>query len=147
MASNIFGNSSEKLQTEVKDKVDTHSKAILTVVEHQKDIESTVDLLSEKFDMLDQNSIKDFRKIFNDMKAIRTDLRDLKQEIEGIKEFNSKMTKQIKLMSTRDEVDKLEKYIDLWNPMGFVTRDELEENRKKIVGELKGIIEEFMKEE
>ena len=77
---------------------------------------------------------------------MKSSVRDLKQEIEEIKEFNSKMSKQIKLMSTRDEVAKLEKYIDLWEPMNFVTKEMLDESQKKTKKEIQKIIEDFLKQ-
>ncbi|MDA3856375.1 MAG: hypothetical protein PF569_09020 [Candidatus Woesearchaeota archaeon] len=146
MSSNIFSSGGEKEKTEFKDKVDTHSKAILTVVERQKDLESSLDIVNEKIELIDHNSIKNFKKIFNDMNIIRTDLRDLKEEVADIKDYNSKITKQLKLMSTKDEVTKLEKYIDLWDPMNFATKDDLEKISKRTINELKKILHEFLKE-
>ena len=145
MSSNIFGGGGEKAHEEFKEKVDTHSKALITVVERQKDLESSVDLLGEKLELVDHNSVKNFKKIFNDMKSIRDDLRDLKTDLTSLKDYNVKITKQLKIMTTKDEVMKLEKYIDLWNPMDFMTRQEVEEMNKKTINELKKIIEGFLK--
>lgn len=145
MANNIFGGSADKAQDEFKEKVDVHSKAILAVTQRQKDLESATDLLNEKIEMLDHNAISNFKKITEDIKSIRAELRELHEEIGTLKDFNSKMGKQIKLMAPRDDVAKLEKYIDLWEPMNFVTRDELEESQKKLIAGLKKVIEDFMK--
>ncbi len=145
MTNNIFGGGDEKLQSEFKEKVDTQTKALLGMVQRQKDLESSIDLLDEKIELLDHNSIKNFKKVNQDMKNIKSDLRELKSEIEIIKEFNDKVKKQLKLMSTRDEVAKLEKYIDLWNPMNFITREELEEFHQKVKDDLQNIVEEFLK--
>ena len=146
MANNIFGNQAggEKKGDAFQNKVDTHSKAILTVIERQKDVESSLDLLNEKLELVDHNSIKNFKKIFNDVKAIRSDVREVKQELKKIQEYNTRISKQMSLFTTKDEVTKLEKYIDLWNPMGFVTRDELEENNKKQIDTLKEIVKKFL---
>jgi len=145
MTSNIFSSDGGKPQEEFKEKVDTHSKAILGVIGRQKDIESSIDLIDEKIELLDHNSIKNFKLVFNDIKSIKTTLRELKQEIDTIKEFNSKVSKQIKLMSTVDEVAKLEKYIDLWDPMNFVTQEMLANSEKKTKENIKKIIEDFLK--
>jgi predicted nucleic acid-binding Zn-ribbon protein len=144
MANNIFGGNNEKTQNEFKEKVDTQSKAILTVVERQKETENSIDLIREKIELLDHNTIKNVKKIFNDIKSVRDEIKDLKSEIKEIKEFNSKVQKQLRLTTTKDEVDKLSKYIDLWQPMDFVTRDELEDFRSKIKKDLEKIIERFM---
>ena len=112
MTNNIFGGGDDKNSSEFKEKVDTQTKALLGLVQRQKDLESSIDLLDEKIELLDHNSIKNFKKANQDMKNIKTDMRDLKSEVENIKEFNDKVRKQLKLMSTRDDVTKLEKYID-----------------------------------
>ena len=144
MSTNIFGGGDEKAHAEVKEKVDTHSKAILTVVEQQKEIESNFDLLNEKIELLDHNSIKNFKKLNDDIKHIRADLRDLKQEVESLREFNVKVSKQLKLMTTKDEVVKLERYIDLWNPMEFITREELKRRNDEMKEEFKKVVTEIM---
>lgn len=142
MAGNIFGadNKSEEFAT----KVDTHSKAILTVTQRQKDLEGKLDLIDEKIELLDHNSISNFKKVFNDIKSLRTEILELKEEIKTIKEFDSKVAKQLKLMTTKDEVMKLEKYIDLWNPIEFVTREEYTKGKEEFINILKKIIEEFL---
>lgn len=143
MSSNIFGNS-DKNSDEFKEKVDTHSKGILALTQRQKDLESALDLASEKIELLDHNSILNFKKLRNDVKALSSDILSIKQEIESIKEFNSKVTKQLRLMTTKDEVTKLEKYIDLWNPIEFVTREEYTKGKEEFVSILTKIVEEFL---
>ena len=143
MGSSIF-NSDDKSKQEFASKVDVHSKALLSVTQRQKDLESTLDLLDEKIELLDHNSISNFKKIFSDIKALRTEIVDLRAEIDSMKEFDSKVSKQLKLMTTKDEVMKLEKYIDLWNPMDFVTREEHVKEKEEFVAILKKIIEEFL---
>ena len=69
--------------------------------------------------------MKNFKELFMDIKTIRDDIRDFRKDLSEVKEFSSKITKQFKLVASRDDVVKLEKYIDLWNPMDFITRTEL----------------------
>jgi hypothetical protein len=143
MGNSIFGDSKDE-NNEAFTKIDTHSKAILTVTQRQKDLESKIDLLGEKIELLDHNSISNIKKINSDIKSLRTDMRDLTQDLEELKSFNSKVKKQLGLMTTKDEVKKLEKYIDLWNPMTFVTREELKKNKEDTVEMIKEIIGEFL---
>ena len=147
MANSIFSGGDKQQQNEFKEKVDTHSKALLTVVERQKDLENSLDLINEKIELLDHNTIKNVKKVFNDLKTAKDDVRDLKHEIKELKEFNVKVQKQLALMTTKDEVEKLEKYIDLWQPMDFVTRQELGDFRSKIKSDIEKIIEKFLEEE
>jgi predicted RNase H-like nuclease (RuvC/YqgF family) len=143
MGSSIFGDSKDE-NSEAFTKIDTHSKAILIVTQRQKDLESKLDLVSEKIELLDHNSISNIKKINSDIKSLRTDMRDLTTNLEELKSFNSKVKKQLSLMTTKDEVKKLEKYIDLWNPMTFVTRQELKKNKEDTVEMIREIIGDFL---
>lgn len=145
MSNNIF-NSGDKKSEKFEEKFETHSKSLINVIERQKDLESSLDLASEKLELLDHNSIKNFKKISNDVKHIRDEMHDIKEDIQNLKDFNSKMQKQIKLMASSDEVTKLEKYIDLWDPMDFVTREEFDLYKQNFKKELQKIIEEFLHE-
>jgi len=146
MVNNIFSSSDSKKEeeTEFKEKFDTHSKALLDVIQRQKALESTLDLTNEKIELLDHNSIKNIKQIKVETKDLRTDILELRSEIQEIKSFNSKALKQLKITSTKDEVTKLERYIDLWNPMNFVTREELKADhdkfKKELIDELKKIL-------
>lgn len=146
MSSNIFNNNNKE-DTHFAEKVDTHTKTILTIIQRQKDIESSLDLMGEKIELIDHNSVKNFKKDHNNIKNLRDDIKDLKETLEELKGFNIRMKKQMKLMATSDEVKKLEKYIDLWNPMDFVTRDEMDEFREKIKCDLTSIVEKFIDSE
>ena len=146
MTNNIFS-SGPKPEEQFAEKVDTHTKTLLSIIQRQKDLESTVDLMNDKIELLDHNSVKNSKASFNDLKSVRNDLKELKEEIANMKELTSKMIKQLKLMSTADEVAKLEKYIDLWNPMEFVTRQELEKYSEDIKKDLTETIEKYLKED
>jgi hypothetical protein len=138
--------SSKKPEVQMQEKVDSHTKTILTVVERQKDLESSMDLMSEKLELQDHNNIKNFKSLFSDIKQIREELREIKNDINTIKEFNSRLAKQLRIVATKSEVQKLEKYIDFWNPIGFTTREELEQSRIKTIEEIKKIVENFVQE-
>ncbi len=157
MGSNIFGND-DKEKHEFNEKVNSHAKAILTVVERQKDLESSLDLLNDKIEMLDHNSVKSFKDISIEIKSIKEDLKEIKFELNSMKEFSKKISKQLKLVASKDEVKKLEKYIDLWNPMDFMTREEvyssMEDNKsynklitKKNLEEFEERVKKEMKDE
>lgn len=146
MTGNIFS-TGPKPEEQFAEKVDTHTKTLLSIIQRQKDLESTVDLINEKLELIDHNNVKNTKSNFNDIKSIRTDIKELREEIATLKELTSKVVKQMKLMSTSDEVAKLEKYIDLWNPMDFVTRQELEKYSDDVKKDLIKVIEEHLKDE
>ena len=149
MSNSIFGGEENKKKNsqEFQSKVDTHSKALVTVTQRQKDIESSLELLTEKIDMIDHNTVKDFKQIHNEQKQLKDEINDIKADIKKLKEFNEKISKQLKLFATKDDVQKLEKYIDLWNPLDFVTRDEMKQSQEETLDKLKTIIEKVIEDE
>ena len=143
MPTNIFSGD-DKNKKEFSDKIDTHSQALLSMTQRQKDLELKIDLADEKIELLDHNSISNFKKISADIKSLRTDILSLRHDINSIKEFNMRVSKQLRIMTTKDEVAKLEKYIDLWNPIEFLTREEHDKSKEEFIGILTKIIEEFL---
>ena len=141
--SNIF-QKSDNSQNNFKDKIDTQTKAILNVIQRQKDIENEIDILSQKADLSSTTTSENSKKFFRDIKNLRDDNLEIKRELQSLKNFNRKLLSQLKLFTIKDETKKLEKYINLWNPLGFITKDELNDFKKKQKDELKKIIKEFM---
>lgn len=143
-----FGSNSHEISTqEIMTKVDTHSKALVSIVERQKDLEGKVEITGDKIEMLDHNIIKELRSINQDIKHLRDEIHDLKHEMEMIKEFESKVKRQFKIVTTKDEVQRLERYIDLWNPMQFATKSELIDIRDDIITHITQEIEKFLHED
>lgn len=139
-----FGSDTSNQSQELQSKVDIHSKSLVSVVERQKDLENKIDIMDEKIELLDHNSIREIKKLSSDIKHLRDEIHDIKADLEQIKEFQIKVKKQFKITSTKDEVQKLERYIDLWNPMQFATREELLDMRDKIIGHLSEDIKKFL---
>lgn len=139
-----FGSDSTQATQDLQTKIDTHSKALVSIVERQKNLESKVDIADDKIELLDHNVIKEVKSINQDIKHLRDEIHDVKDELEIIKEFQSKVKKQFKIMTTKDEVQKLERYIDLWNPMQFATHDQLLETKDKIISSITTEIEKFL---
>ena len=141
-----FGGDGSNQSQELQSKVEIHSKSIVSVVERQKDLENKIDIIDEKIELLDHNSIREIKKVANDIKHLRDEIHDIKADMEEIKEFQLKVKKQFKISVTKDEVKKLERYIDLWNPMQFATREELLDLKESIISHLKTDIENFLYE-
>ena len=142
----VFG-SDQTANQDLLQKVDTHSKALVSIIERQKDLESKVEIVDEKVELLDHNIIKEIRTLNQDIKHLRDEIHDLKHSVEMFQEFQSKVKKQFKITATHDEVQKLERYIDLWNPMQFATREEMLDMKEHIINFLADKIEEFLDDE
>ena len=59
------------------------------------------------------------------------EITELKRSIEEIKEKIELIIREIPNLAAKDELDVLKKYIQMWEPLNFVTRDELDKRLKE----------------
>ncbi len=97
-------------------------------------LESKYSLFGERLLVVNQNMIEEYRRIMRDVKAIQSNLSEMKKEVFYLKEVLSDFNKEFDMFARKDSVKVLEKYINLWNPMNFVTEKEVIEIIRREVG-------------
>ena len=88
-------------------------------------MESKYNLIGERLLIVNQNMIEEYKKIIKDMKIITSDLNEMKAEIAEIKSVIKNVVSELGLFAKKDEVKVIDKYLNLWSPMNFVTEDQL----------------------
>jgi signal transduction protein with GAF and PtsI domain len=101
-------------------------------------LEGKYNVLGEKLLVVNQNMIEEYKKIINELKTKEQDVTELKREIENLKEILRQIVKEIDSFAKKEHVNVLEKYINLWNPLKFVTDQEVNELIKKQLEQKKG---------
>ncbi len=81
--------------------------------------------LQSKTQLTEQNIISRNRHITIEMKALNSEINDIKKGINEIKERILSIINELKVTSKKEDVKILEKYINLWEPVNFVTRNEV----------------------
>lgn len=81
----------------------------------------------------EQNMLGKNKVFSTDIRTLTSDIGDMKQEIAEIKEKIIELVKELREAAKRDEVKVLEKYINFWNPVKFVTQNEVEDIVKEII--------------
>lgn len=89
-------------------------------------IESKVNNLRREFDIMKTDSSHKHEKLNKEFKTINADLMELKREQEKTGEKMDLIIKELKVTAGKEELMTLKKYIDLWNPMNFVTQRDVE---------------------
>jgi len=140
MGGSLFSGGKKEVE-EFSKEVNIHAKAIFTLAERQKQIENDYELVNEKLDLLEHNLTEIEKKENKDIKSIREEIKEIKLTLDKLKDFSLKVKKELEVIARKDEVEVLKKYIDLWNPMNFATREEIEKVRDEIIE----VIEEFLK--
>ncbi|MBW2976863.1 hypothetical protein KY347_05445 [Candidatus Woesearchaeota archaeon] len=81
----------------------------------------------------EQNMLSKNKAFSTDIRTLNSDVRDINKEISEIKERIIDMVKELKESAKREEVKVLEKYLDYWSPIKFVTQNEVEEVVREIL--------------
>jgi len=81
----------------------------------------------------EQNMLEKHKVFATEIRTVTSDMGDIKQEIAEIKEKIIELIKAMQEAATRDQVKILEKYINFWNPVNFVTHNEVEDLVKESI--------------
>ena len=91
-----------------------------------KGLESKVNNLLREVDLIKNDFIKKSNNLREEIKTSNDDLMDLKKEQERLLQKMDIIIKELKNTAGKEEVMFLQKYLDLWSPMHFVTQQDLE---------------------
>lgn len=125
----IFGGrdeSSPNVVSDIAGQVNNVSRTLKT-------LEDKYTTLRKKAQVTEQNMIVNDKKMIVDLKVANSEILELKTELNDLREKLTLLIKELKMTATKEEVKVMEKYIAYWEPLNFVTRDEL----NKILSERK----------
>jgi hypothetical protein len=66
-----------------------------------------------------------YKTLNNEMHTIKKDLKEIKETMETIKETNRNLIKEMSFFARKEQLKVLEKYINMWNPLNFITKEEV----------------------
>lgn len=97
--------------------------------------------LRKKTQMIEHNILSNHKKVLTEMRFMNEEIADLKKEIIGLKTKLATFAHELSETAKKEDFSVLERYINLWEPVNFVTRNEVERVIKDILEE-KGIIKD-----
>lgn len=80
--------------------------------------------IRKKTQITDQNLLEFEKSMKNDLRSLNQDLLDIKRSVSEINENLTLMSSELAKAVKQSEFRVLEKYVDMWQPMNFVTKDE-----------------------
>lgn len=89
-------------------------------------LESKYNLLAEHVLTINRNMIDEYKNLTEDLKTVSKQFKELKIEIEKIKTTVKSFANEFDFFAKKQDLKVLEKYINLWNPMEFITNKELD---------------------
>ncbi len=89
-------------------------------------LESISTDLDRRIQVTEKNVLNERKRLLTEIKTINSDVIELKKVIEDIKHKMDLVVNDLKNFASKDELAVIKKYIEFWEPLNFVTRNEVE---------------------
>jgi len=103
-----------------------YSQDFIQISRRLKVMEEGLSNLRKKILMNEQNDLSRYKKILLEEKTTLTELKELKKEIESMKIIIKEVISELKNSARKTDLDVFKRYIDMWNPINFVTENTVE---------------------
>ncbi len=90
-------------------------------------LEGKYNLTRERMLVINQNMLDHYKKVTSDVKSMGEDITEIKDSMNLLKDTLKSIVKELKLLARKEELKVLEKYINMWNPLNVITKEEVEE--------------------
>lgn len=88
--------------------------------------------LSSKSQFVEQNMLRDAKEISDELSIINETTMELKRDIADLNEKLLKLVEEMKDTVKKNEFNVLAKYLNFWQPLNFLTREEAEKLLKDL---------------
>lgn len=102
-----------------------------------KSVESKVIILRRELEVIKNDSARRMREIDTEMRSAASEVTGLKRELAKTNERLGLVIKELKLTAGKDELMTIKKYLELWNPIKFTSKEEVERMIEDKMEELK----------
>lgn len=106
-------------------------QTVVEIVNRIRVLESKYSQLGERVLVINQNMIGGYKNAMKEIRAVEENIKDIKTDINKIKSILKHLTEEASDFAKKDSLKVLEKYINLWNPLNFVTETDV----KRIIKE------------
>lgn len=89
-------------------------------------VEESVSNLRRKTTLDEENGLREFKHIRSEIDRIDEQVKDLKRTMIMMREDISKIIKELQNSAKKEEFLTLQKYVDIWKPIQFVTQEEVD---------------------
>ena len=89
-------------------------------------LEERYSQVRKKSQFTEENMLNDTKEIFNDINVLNETIAELKTSIAEIGDKLFKLGEEVSQGVSKAELNVISKYLDFWQPLDFVTRQEVE---------------------
>ncbi|MBS3118587.1 hypothetical protein J4417_02780 [Candidatus Woesearchaeota archaeon] len=102
-----------------------------------KSVESKVIILRRELEVIKNDSARRMRELDTEMRSAASEVTGLKRELAKTNEQLALVIKELRLTAGKDELMAVKKYLELWNPIKFTSKEEVGRMIEDRVEELK----------
>lgn len=113
----------------------SEEQTVIELTNRLRVLESKQTLFSERLLVVNQNMIEEYKRLLKEIKAIDMDIKDVKKDLNNVKTILKHLTEEASNFAKKDSLKVLEKYINLWNPLTFVTEKDVENIVRRVIEE------------
>ena len=131
--SGLFGKKEEEVGPSVSDLLGQVSG----VARRLRILESRYTDLSRKAQVTEKNMLAERKRFTSEIKTLDSDILEIKRDLNDIKTKMDMIIGELKNFAAKEDIEAIRKYVELWEPVNFVTRDEVEKIVKETLEESK----------
>lgn len=82
--------------------------------------------LRKKLLVVEQNMLTHHKKAMTELKALQSDFLESKRTMMSVEDKIITIIKELRLTARKEDIDVMKRYIELWDPVKFVTSERVE---------------------
>jgi DNA repair exonuclease SbcCD ATPase subunit len=111
------------------------SETVLNIAARVKLLEQKTDNLRGHLELIDGSLIEKHKSVISEIRDVEDGMRSLRADIDNLKDMTERIAKRMEALASKEEVKVLERYVELWQPLQFVTRAEVKTMVQSILKE------------
>ncbi len=89
----------------------------------------------KKMLFIEQNMLTNHKKVLNDLKISNEEIDELRHTLAEVEDRVITIIKELRLTARKTDIDVMRRYIELWDPVKFVTAEYAEKIAREVVEE------------
>lgn len=104
----------------------TAEQLLVELTNRLRVLESKQSILSERLLVVNQTMIEEYKRLLKEIRDLAIQVKELKAENRNMANIVKHLTDEAKDFAKVENLKVLEKYINLWNPLRFVTESDVQ---------------------
>lgn len=97
-------------------------------------LEERFTTLNRKIEVVESNMLSEHKKTDAEIKAMNSETAELKRAIDGLSNKVELVVRELRNFAGKDDIEVMKRYIDMWEPVNFATKGEVERMIKEALG-------------